>query len=85
LFDRSPPAPLVRDLLVRQRVLVTLTTQQGFAGVAWQSDATGLLLVAAAGEPVTFVDADGGEGSPVDGQVWVPADRILFVQLVEGG
>lgn len=78
-----PPAPLVRDGLVRQSVVVTLSDETGARGVLWASDESGLLLVAAAGRPVQTW-APGGEWVDADGSLFVPALVVKFVQVLGG-
>ena len=85
LSGRAPvSAPSVRDGLVRRTVAVTLTDDTGVRGVLWASDETGLLLSPAAGEPVLTWSPAAGEWEPADGSLFVPAERIKFVQIPEG-
>jgi hypothetical protein len=78
-------APTVRDGLVRHRVVVTLSSGEGVQGILWATDVTGILVRGAPGEPVQLIEAgDDGDvrASDVDGEVFVPADRVLFVQVM---
>lgn len=70
--------------LARRLVLVTMTDDQGFQGVLWASDRSGLRMVAAADMAVELITVD-GERQQVDGQVFVPADRVAFIQVLAGG
>jgi hypothetical protein len=84
LSGRAPaPPPTVRDALVRQLAVVTLVDETGVRGLVWSSDATGLMLAPAAGQPVEQW-SPGGEWTPADGQLFVPAAQIKFVQLPGG-
>lgn len=72
----------ILDGLTRDRVLVTLTNDQGFEGVLWAVDESGLLLKPSAAQPLLFYP-DGETPKDVDrGDVFVPTDRVLFVQLL---
>ncbi|MGL4300068.1 MAG: hypothetical protein ACRCW4_13440 [Candidatus Neomicrothrix subdominans] len=86
LSGRSAPPPpvLARDVLVRQQVVVTLIDGSGFRGVLWQADASGFTLTAAAGELVMHCAAGSVEWQPVDGQVFVLAEMVHFVQVPGG-
>lgn len=80
--QQSVPAPSVRDGLVRERVVVTMDNQQGFVGVLWSADSTGVVLRSAAGQPVEFIEIDGVR-TEVDGQqVFIPEARVLFMQIL---
>lgn len=83
--DRSAPQTLFAGL-ARSRVLVTLDNNQGFEGVLWWADESGLLIKQAADEAILFYRDGSDEPVPMDrGDVFVPADRLLFLQvLVEG-
>lgn len=68
--------------LVKQRVLVTLTNDQGLEGVMWAADASGVLLVPSGPEPILFYPA-GAEVEEIDrGQVFTPMEQVKFVQLL---
>lgn len=85
---RQPGPPTLRDGLVRQRVLVTLRRDagddgdEGWLGICSQADATGLLLVSAAGQPLEFVAGDDQRHPTSDGAMFVPDERIRFVQIL---
>lgn len=79
-----PPSPLARDGLVRRSVVVTLDDETGARGVLWQADESGLVLAPAAGESVLVWSPASNEWEPMDGQLFVPAARIKFVQIPEG-
>lgn len=79
-----PPPPTVLAQLVRQRAVVMLTTGAGVLGVLWDADATGLLVRPSAGDPVVMIDQSGAQ-APADGEVFVPADKIEFVQVLGAG
>lgn len=84
--DRTAPSNLFAGL-ARSRVLVTLDNSQGFEGILWWADDSGLLIKQAADEPILFYRDGSDEPVPMDrGDVFVPADRLLFIQvLAEGG
>lgn len=79
----AAPPPTVRDALVRELAVVTLVDETGVRGVVLTADPSGLLLAPAAGQPVE-VWAPGGEWSPADGALFIPAAQVKFVQLPEG-
>lgn len=84
LSGRAPAGPpTILAGLARRAVVVTLTDESGARGVAWQADSSGLMLTAAAGQPVEVITPD-GHRDPADGALFIPADRIKFVQLIEG-
>lgn len=68
----------VRLSLIRREVAVTLTDGTGFAGVVDSYDARGLVLIASAERPVTYIE--GADRTPYPGRVFVPVERIKFVQ-----
>lgn len=74
----------LQSTLRRRRVVVTMVDDQGLDGILWDEDASGLMLTAAAGEAIELITVD-GERTAADGQMFVPADRIAFVQVLEGG
>lgn len=81
----QPPAPSALAGLVRTEVLVTLADESGMRGIVWTADASGLVITSAAGTPVEYMAPDpGAEWVPVNGAVFVPAERVKFVQLPGG-
>lgn len=84
LSGRAPvAAPSALAGLVRATAVVTLTDETGVRGVVLTADPSGLLMAPAAGQPVE-VWAPGGEWSPADGALFIPAAQVKFVQLPEG-
>jgi hypothetical protein len=81
LTRSGPPAPSVRDGLVRQSVVVTLVDETGVRGVLWASDDTGLMLAPAAGSPVQTW-SPGGDWVDADGSMFVPLPAVKFVQVL---
>lgn len=83
-----PPDPTVRDGLVRKRVMVTVVDnvtprEVGYRGIVDNLDHTGMMLVAGAGAPLEYIDekdqaTDLGDDG---GRIFIPADRIKFVQI----
>lgn len=60
--------------------MITLAGNIGVQGVLWATDDTGLVVREAPGEPVMVFE--NGPPVPVDGgEVFVPADKVLFVQV----
>jgi hypothetical protein len=80
----SVPPPSLLAGLVRQQVVVTLADESGARGVLWAADESGLMLVGAAGDPVSYMPAGADEWSPADGAVFVPVSMLKFVQLPGG-
>lgn len=74
----------LRSSMQRQRVIVTMTNDQGIDGILWAADKTGYKLVASGDRRVELITLD-GERQPMDGQAFVPAERVAFVQVVGGG
>lgn len=64
--------------------MVSMPDNQGFEGVLWAVDATGMVLRASGAAPVELVTPD-GERQPADGEVFIPASQVLFVQVLDGG
>lgn len=71
-WTRVRPGFLARQPLVS--VTVHLTTDQTIAGALAESGRDGLVLRAA-----RFLDSS-GETTPLGGELFIPADRINFVQ-----
>lgn len=86
LSGRAPlPAPSTLAGLVRAEALVTLADESGLRGIVWSADASGLVLTSAAGTAVEYMAPEpGAEWVPVNGAVFVPAERVKFVQLPGG-
>ncbi len=83
--DRTAPSNLFAGL-ARSRVLVTLDNNQGFEGVLWWADESGLLIKQAADEAILFYRDQADEPMAMDrGDVFIPADRLLFVQVLTEG
>lgn len=83
MVRRQPGPPSVLAGLARQSVVVTLVDETGARGVLWQADGSGVVLAPAAAQPVE-VWQPGGEWQPADGQLFVPAAQIKFVQVPGG-
>lgn len=84
----EPSPPTVRDGLVRRRVLVTLINDQGFEGVLWAADESGLHLTGMPGHETggLVFYRDSVTPEPVDrGDVFVPAEQVLFMQIIGPG
>lgn len=67
---------LIADL-ERVRVVVTTATGETFDGILLDADDRHLVLVDAAQL------ASGGDRHPVDGQLWLPADLVAYLQRPE--
>lgn len=65
---------LIRRRLVRDRVLVTTTAGEAFAGVLLEADDRHLVLVDAAQV------APNGDRIQVDGQLWLPTVTVAYLQ-----
>lgn len=81
---RRPPPPALAASLVRRAVVVTLTDDSGARGVLLAADGSGLLLAPAPGEPVAYCPPGSAEWQDAEGQLFVPAASIKFVQLPGG-
>lgn len=68
---------LIRRAL-RERFVITLAGGETFEGILREADRRHLVLVDAA--PVT---ADGPR-QPVDGELWLPADQVRYMQRPQG-
>lgn len=66
--------PLI-DRHVRERFLVTLTDETAFDGLVYDRDAEHIVLA-----NTYTVPADGSDGTPVDGHLWLPRSRIAYMQ-----
>lgn len=67
---------LIRDL-ERRRVVVTIADAETFEGILLDADDGHLVLVDAA-----QLTAD-GERVAIDGQLWLPTDRVAYLQRPE--
>lgn len=90
MFSRRPPppAPSVRDSLVREDVVVTLNTieDEGYRGMLWAADDSGLLLISSVTAPVLHYVAGEDEPEVVDGgRMFVPDAMVKAVQIVALG
>lgn len=83
-MTRQPPPPALSASLVRRHVVVTLTDDSGVRGVLMASDASGLMLGPAAFEPVAYCPPGAAEWQNAEGELFVPAASIKFVQLPGG-
>lgn len=81
---RRPPPPALAASIVRRSVVVTLTDDSGARGVLMASDGSGLLLGPAPGEPVAYCPPGHAEWQTAEGELFVPAASIKFVQLPGG-
>ena len=86
LSGRAPvPPPSLLAGLVRAEALVTLVDESGLRGVVWSADESGLVLSSAAGTAVEYMAPEpGAEWVPVNGAVFVPAERVKFIQMPGG-
>lgn len=64
---------------LRERFLITTADGATFEGLLREADARHLVLVDAAA-----VDAQGGR-TPVDGELWLPADKVSYMQRPTAG
>jgi hypothetical protein len=69
-------ARLIREL-ERRRVVVTTVGAETFEGILLDADGGHLVLVDAA----QLTEA--GERVAIDGQLWLPADRVSYLQRPE--
>ena len=67
---------LIRRHLTRERVLVSIDNDEAFEGVLVEADRRHLVLADA-----SQVTPD-GERVPVDGRLWLPVERVLYLQQV---
>ena len=65
---------LIRRRLLRDRVLVTTADGEAFDGVLLEADDRHLVLVDAAQV------ASSGDRIKVDGQLWLPAHNVVYLQ-----
>lgn len=65
-----------KRLIVHRRVVVNLRDGQSFSGLL--IDEKGPLLVLADAQ---FIESQASGWTPVDGQVYLERDRVLFVQV----
>ena len=77
-----PPPVTLRDGFARRQAVVTLTDESGIRGVLLSTDHTGVLIAASAGQRVEYLPAGNDEWLTADGSLFVPAERIKFVQLL---
>lgn len=85
--DQQPPAPLVRDGLVKAEVMVTLNAplDEGYQGLLWSYDDTGAMVTKSAAGPLLHAVEGGGEPREVDnGAMFIPASMIKCVQIIRG-
>ncbi len=83
-----PPPPSVLAGLVRSHVLVSLNTMddEGYQGLLWAADDTGVLLVTSARGPVLYLKADQDEPVEVDGgRMFIPDGMVKAMQIMEPG
>jgi hypothetical protein len=71
------PDRLIRNNL-RTRYLITLTTEEAFAGVLIDADLQHLVLADAA------VVAENGDQVKCDGDLWIPRTAVKYMQTVSG-
>lgn len=69
---------LIRRAL-RERFVVTMASGETFEGILRELDKRHLVLVDAGA-----IDADAGR-RPVDGELWLPADQIRYMQRPQTG
>jgi hypothetical protein len=81
---RQPAPPALSASLVRRAVVVTLADDSGARGVLMAADDSGLLLGPAPAEPVAYCPPGAAEWQDAEGQLFVPAASIKFVQLPGG-
>ena len=67
--------------LEAKRVMVTLKSGAGVAGIVRDVDGVGMWLAPAADEPVSLVPADAREIQKVPGEVYVTLANVEFVQV----
>jgi small nuclear ribonucleoprotein (snRNP)-like protein len=67
---------LIRDL-ERRRVLVTTTSRETFDGILLDADPGHLVMV----DAVQLTDD--GKSVAIDGQLWLPTDRVAYLQRPE--
>jgi len=84
--DVGVAVPAVVGPLIRQSVVATLTDGSGVMGVVWEHEPGPegfLLLVPAAGQLVSMLDAEGTQ-KEIAGNMFIPGHALLFVQLPGG-
>ena len=66
---------------LRERVLITIETGEGYEGVLADFDDDVYLVKPAAGAPILYYGLDSTEPQPVDrGDILVPSGKVLFIQ-----